>query len=82
MYGFHSTRILGTYRLDDMMTSLHEIHWAEDPPSCLLTDLNRMTLQLHACMAWESWPDSREYGLLLNVFDIKCNEEPNLTLIN
>ena len=40
---------------------------------------NRMTLQLHACITWEYWPDSRDYVLLLNVLIIKCNKVSNLT---
>ena len=71
------------YRLDGMMTGLQDIHCvcSEDPSPCHLTDSNRMSLQLQASIAWESWHDSREYVLLLNVSNIKCNELPNLWLI-
>jgi len=61
-----------------MMTDLQDIIWAS---SCHLTDLDRMTLQLHACIAWEYCFDSRKYDLLLNVFNIKCNEVLNITMI-
>ena len=65
------------------MTDLQDKHCVcfEDPSSCHLTDLNRMNLQFHACIAWESWSD-REYVLVLSIFNIKCNEVPNLTMIN
>ena len=66
-----------------MMMGLQDIHWAErnvahwaernvaeDPSPWHLTDLSRMTLQLHACISWESWPDIIEYVLLLNVFNM------------
>ena len=62
-----------------MMTGLQDIHseeraspgvCSEGLSLCTLTDLNRVTLQLHACIAWVYGPDSREYVLLLLVFSI------------
>jgi len=56
------------YRLDGIVTGV-QIYTgrseakpsvcSEDTLSRHLTDLNHMTLQLHACISWESWPDSR-----------------------
>jgi len=42
------------YRLDGMMTGLPPSVCSEENSSCHLTDLNRVILQLHACIAWES----------------------------
>jgi len=54
---------MSLYMSDGMMTGSRiytersgalPIVCSEDLSSCRLTDLNRMTLLLHACIAWES----------------------------
>ena len=62
------------YRLDDMMTGLHDVHWADRSVAhgmfwrniIMPSNWFKPHHPLHACIAWESWPDSR------NMFAAKC----------
>ena len=60
---------LSYYRLDGMKMGLQDIHLAERPGSYMLVELWNPDLTVGIC-------------LLLDVFIIKCNEVPNLTMIN